>query len=76
MSGRYKQMRQRFILLEIKKNKSVKINALAAQLARGENITAALTYASAFASLAVEREGASNMPEHSAVIERLHSLID
>ncbi|POT56786.1 ribokinase [Citrobacter amalonaticus] len=50
--------------------------ALAAQLARGENITAALTYASAFASLAVEREGASNMPEHSAVIERLNALMN
>ncbi|MNB74816.1 Ribokinase [compost metagenome] len=50
--------------------------ALAAQLASGKNITTALIYASAFASLAVEREGASNMPEHSAVLERLNPMMN
>lgn len=48
--------------------------ALAAQLASGANITSALIYAGAFASLAVERQGASNMPEHNVVIKRLNSL--
>ncbi|GKW11463.1 MULTISPECIES: ribokinase [Pectobacterium] len=45
--------------------------AFAAALANGQNLVQAATYASAFASLAVEREGASNMPEHQQVIARL-----
>ncbi|HKM95153.1 MAG TPA: PfkB family carbohydrate kinase [Buttiauxella sp.] len=49
--------------------------ALAAQLACGANLTAALNYASAFASLAVEREGASNMPGHHSVIEKIKSSV-
>ncbi|WP_193138635.1 ribokinase [Klebsiella aerogenes] len=46
--------------------------ALAAMLARGEIIENAITYASAFSSLAVERTGASNMPEHQDVINKLN----
>lgn len=38
--------------------------AFAAALANGQSMVQAATYASAFASLAVEREGASNMREH------------
>lgn len=45
--------------------------AFAAALANGQSMVQAATYASAFASLAVEREGASNMPEHQQVIARL-----
>lgn len=37
--------------------------ALAASLSAGNNLVKAATWASAFASLAVEREGASNMPD-------------
>ncbi|TCL03161.1 ribokinase [Sodalis ligni] len=45
--------------------------ALAAALATGQTLAQAATYASAFASLAVEREGASNMPHHQQVLIRL-----
>ncbi|MBG6249173.1 MULTISPECIES: PfkB family carbohydrate kinase [Symbiopectobacterium] len=45
--------------------------AFAAALANGQSMVQAATYDSAFASLAVEREGASNMPEHQQVIARL-----
>jgi ribokinase len=45
--------------------------ALAAALADGQSIAQAATYASAFASLAVEREGASNMPDREQVLTRL-----
>ncbi|WP_291970273.1 PfkB family carbohydrate kinase [Candidatus Symbiopectobacterium sp.] len=45
--------------------------AFAAALANGQSMVQAATYASAFASLAVEREGASNMREHQQVIARL-----
>ncbi len=46
--------------------------AFAAALAAGESITQAATRASAFASLAVEREGASNMPDREQVAARLN----
>lgn len=45
--------------------------AFAAALAKGQTIAQAATYAAAFASLAVEREGASNMPDHLQVVARL-----
>ncbi|KMV68174.1 carbohydrate kinase [bacteria symbiont BFo1 of Frankliniella occidentalis] len=45
--------------------------AFAAALASGQTIAQAGTYAAAFASLAVEREGASNMPDHPQVVARL-----
>ncbi|MCV9879412.1 ribokinase [Brenneria izbisi] len=45
--------------------------ALAAAIANGQTLLQAATYASAFASLAVEREGAANMPEHRQVRLRL-----
>ncbi len=45
--------------------------AFAAALAGGQVIAQAATYASAFASLAVEREGAANMPDHQQVVARL-----
>ncbi|MFS2223911.1 ribokinase [Pantoea sp. B65] len=45
--------------------------AFAAAIASGDSIAQAATYASAFASLAVEREGASNMPDHQQVAARL-----
>lgn len=45
--------------------------ALAARLADRECIESSITYASAFASLAVEREGAANMPEHQAVLNKI-----
>jgi ribokinase len=45
--------------------------ALAARLADGETIESAIIYASAFASMAVEREGASNMPEHTSVLTKI-----
>ncbi|MBP2171080.1 ribokinase [Erwinia toletana] len=45
--------------------------AFAAAIASGDTIAQAATYASAFASLAVEREGASNMPDHQQVATRL-----
>lgn len=50
--------------------------ALVAQLACGEKMATAILYASAFASLAVEREGASSMPEHQAVIKRMALSMD
>lgn len=46
--------------------------AFCASLAKGQSIYQAATYASAFASLAVEREGASNMPSHQQVLQRLN----
>ncbi|WP_312839151.1 PfkB family carbohydrate kinase, partial [Pantoea piersonii] len=45
--------------------------ALAAGIANGQSLVQAATYASAFASLAVEREGASNMPDNDQVLARL-----
>lgn len=45
--------------------------ALAASLANGKDLLSAAYYASAFASLAVEREGAANMPSHQATLQRL-----
>lgn len=45
--------------------------AFAAALAKRQTIAQAATYAAAFASLAVEREGASNMPDHPQVVARL-----
>jgi len=45
--------------------------AFAAALASGQTIAQAATYAAAFASLAVEREGASNMPDQPQVVARL-----
>ncbi|MGF1695455.1 PfkB family carbohydrate kinase [Vibrio lamellibrachiae] len=45
--------------------------SLAASLANGESLEFSLKYASAFASLAVERKGASNMPDSSLVEARL-----
>ncbi|HEF0008245.1 TPA: bifunctional hydroxymethylpyrimidine kinase/phosphomethylpyrimidine kinase, partial [Citrobacter braakii] len=45
--------------------------ALAARLACGENIANAIHYACVFAALAVEREGAANMPSHELVLKRL-----
>jgi ribokinase len=45
--------------------------ALAAAIAKGQTLVQAATYAAAFASLAVEREGASNMPDNGQVLARL-----
>lgn len=45
--------------------------ALAAQLSSGKTILEAVKYASAFASLAVERKGASNMPTREQVEARI-----
>ncbi len=45
--------------------------AFAAAFADGQSVAQAAAYANAFASLAVEREGASNMPTHSQVMTRL-----
>lgn len=45
--------------------------SLAAALANGEDLISAAKYASAFASLSVEREGASNMPDDEMTRQRL-----
>ena len=45
--------------------------ALAASLAKGKNLAQSALYATAFASLAVEREGAANMPNNSLVEARM-----
>lgn len=45
--------------------------ALVAMLARGETLYRAATFASAFASLAVERSGAAAMPSEDEALERL-----
>lgn len=45
--------------------------SLAAALAKGEPLRYALSYASAFASLAVETGNASDMPEDAAVMSRI-----
>ncbi|HEY4468867.1 MAG TPA: PfkB family carbohydrate kinase [Klebsiella sp.] len=45
--------------------------ALAASLSRGETLSQAAWYASAFASLAVELEGAANMPDKTLVAARI-----
>lgn len=45
--------------------------ALAASISNGQSMIQAATYASAFASLSVEREGAANMPDHAQVLARL-----
>ncbi|KES16119.1 Sugar kinase, ribokinase family [Gilliamella apis SCGC AB-598-P17] len=48
--------------------------AFCASLAKGETLYQAAVYASAFASLAVEREGASNMPSHQNVLKRMANI--
>ena len=48
--------------------------ALAASLAAGNTLVQAATWASAFASLAVELEGASNMPDFAQANARLRTL--
>jgi len=45
--------------------------AFAAAIARGESVVQAARFASAFASLAVEKIGASNMPDHDSALSRL-----
>ena len=45
--------------------------ALAASLANGKDLNQAAHYATAFASLAVEREGAANMPSEHQVAARM-----
>jgi ribokinase len=45
--------------------------ALAASLAKGNKLSQAAFYATAFASLAVEREGAANMPNNTLVEARM-----
>ncbi|PKG76823.1 ribokinase [Shewanella sp. Choline-02u-19] len=45
--------------------------ALVAQIVKGETLFNAAKYANAYASLAVEREGAANMPDASLVAARL-----
>lgn len=40
-------------------------------MAKGQSILQAVKFACAFASLAVEKEGASNMPEYKDVLTRL-----
>ncbi|VDZ79200.1 ribokinase [Salmonella bongori] len=47
--------------------------ALAAALARQADLIAAIQYASAFASLAVEHVGASSMPQHLQVLHRMRT---
>ena len=47
--------------------------AFCASLAKGETLYQSAVYASAFASLAVEREGASNMPSHQNVLKRMEN---
>lgn len=47
--------------------------AFAARVSKGDDIETAIIYANAFASLAVEREGAANMPSHDSVQIRLMS---
>ncbi|WP_230492504.1 ribokinase [Martelella alba] len=49
--------------------------ALAASLADKQPLAQAATFASAFASLAVEREGAANMPDRRQALNRLQSKI-
>ncbi|EHC87922.1 ribokinase, partial [Salmonella enterica subsp. enterica serovar Senftenberg str. A4-543] len=46
---------------------------LAAALARQADMVAAIQYASAFASLAVEQVGASSMPQHLQVLHRMRT---
>ena len=48
--------------------------ALAAQLADGVALHQAVRYATAYASLAVERRGASNMPDGTLVPQRLSAM--
>jgi sugar/nucleoside kinase (ribokinase family) len=50
--------------------------AFAAAMAKGESIIQAAKFACAFASLAVEKEGASNMPEYKDVLTRLAQYND
>lgn len=49
--------------------------AFVAAVARGNSIKEACQYATSFASLAVEREGASNMPSHEECLERLKEYL-
>lgn len=48
--------------------------AFAAALAEGQNLVQACKYASAFASLAVERTGVANMPNREEALTRLHQV--
>ena len=41
--------------------------------ARKSDLVSAIQYASAFASLAVEQEGASSMPQHELVLHRMRT---
>lgn len=50
--------------------------AFTAAMAKGESIIQAAKFACAFASLAVEKEGASNMPEYNDVLTRLAQYND
>ncbi|HGM5493060.1 TPA: ribokinase [Serratia fonticola] len=45
--------------------------AFAAAIARGETVVQAAKFASAFASLAVEKVGASNMPDYESALSRI-----
>lgn len=47
--------------------------AMAARMANGVDITNAALFASAFASLAIEKEGAGNMPTEQQALERIKS---
>lgn len=49
--------------------------ALASQIAKGVVLAEAVRYATAYASLAVERKGAANMPEGSLVAERMSTTV-
>ncbi|MGF1733450.1 ribokinase [Photobacterium kasasachensis] len=49
--------------------------ALATQIAQGTSLADAVRYATAYASLAVERKGAANMPEGSLVAERMGATV-
>ncbi len=48
--------------------------AVAAALANGKDVLNAVKYAAAFASLAVEREGAANMPTQEAALYRMGEM--
>lgn len=50
--------------------------AFASSLAQGKILRYALQYASAFASLAVETDWASGMPNHQMVLDRINQNID
>lgn len=50
--------------------------SLAARIAQGNSIIDSIEYASCFSALAVERRGASNMPDHHMVKNRMQSNFD